>query len=301
MLNLEVRHLSLMKAIAEEGTITRSSDRLNLTQSALSHQLRDAEQKLGVQLFLRLKKRMILTPAGERLLRSANKLLADLQATEDEVRQIGAGDAGVLRVSTECYTCYHWLPPMLKIFHRKFPNVSVQIVVEATRDPLTALNEGKIDLAIVSSDVADEKLSVEPIFDDELVAVVSPDHRLAARSFLRADDFTEEHLLTYSVPASDNAIFHKFLVPAGVEPKKVSKVDLTEAIVELVKADLGIAILARWAVKPQLEKKDLIGLKLGKKGLIRTWSAVTRKGGLQPRAKREFIDLLSGKLRHEKK
>jgi len=81
-----------------------------------------------------------------------------------------------------------WLPPMLKIFHRKFPNVSVQIVVEATRDPLTALNEGKIDLAIVSSDVADEKLSVEPIFDDELVAVVSPDHQLAAPCAVRRGD-----------------------------------------------------------------------------------------------------------------
>lgn len=292
-LQLEIRHLKLVKAIAEEGTVSRAADCLYLTQSALSHQLRDVERKLGVPLFLRLKKRMVLTLAGERLLQSAEKLLSELKNVEAEVRQLGLQDSGVLRVSTECYTCYHWLPPLLKTFNGQLPHVAVQIVVQATRRPVAALLEGKIDLAIVSSKVRDSRLSVEPLFEDELVAVVSPTHRFSARSYLRAEDFSEENLFTYNLPVSENAVYQKFLVPRMVKPRVVSPIELTEAIIELVKANLGIAVLARWAVKPQLEKNDLIALRLGKKGLLRTWRAVTRKGDFETKANRHFIRLLS--------
>ncbi len=103
-MDLEIRHLRLVQAIAEEGTMTRAAERLHLTQSALSHQLRDAEERLGAQLFLRMKRKMIPTPPGEWLLESARKLLAELQRTEDAIRRAGAGEDGVLRLSTECYT-----------------------------------------------------------------------------------------------------------------------------------------------------------------------------------------------------
>src|SRR5215213_1979984 len=124
-MKLEIRHLKLIKAIAREGSVTKAGNRLHLTQSALSHQLRDAEQKLGARLFTRLNKRMLLTPAGERLLVSADNVL------EEIIRQIALSREGVLRLSTQCYTCYHWLPSMLKLFQQKFPRVDVQIMVEA--------------------------------------------------------------------------------------------------------------------------------------------------------------------------
>src|SRR5215210_8184117 len=148
-MKLEIRHLKLIKAIAREGSVTRAGNRLHLTQSALSHQLRDAEEKLGVQLFTRLNKRMILTPAGERLLSSADAVLDEIKRAEEDIRQIALSREGILRLSTECYTCYHWLPSMLNVFQQKFPRIEVQIVVEATRKPLDALLDGKLDLAIV--------------------------------------------------------------------------------------------------------------------------------------------------------
>src|SRR5262245_50180696 len=106
---LETRHLKLIVAITEERSVTKAGERLCLTQSALSHQLRDIEEKLGTPLFTRVNKRMVLTPAGERLLRSARLVLDELQRTEAEIARLAAGDYGVLRISTECYTGYHWL------------------------------------------------------------------------------------------------------------------------------------------------------------------------------------------------
>src|SRR5262249_58386983 len=107
---LEIRHLRLLAAVAQTGSVTEAGKRLHVTQSALSHQLRDAEEKLGAALFLRLGKKMVLTPAGEKLLVSARRVLEELGNTEAQIEGLNGGTKGVIRLSTECYTCYHWLP-----------------------------------------------------------------------------------------------------------------------------------------------------------------------------------------------
>src|SRR5215510_4912718 len=107
---LEIRHLRLVAAIAEEGGVTRAGNRLHLTQSALSHQLRDVEDRLGSALFERVGKRMILTDAGERLLRTARVVLDEIHQAEHDIRRASSGRQGVLRIATQCYTNYHWLP-----------------------------------------------------------------------------------------------------------------------------------------------------------------------------------------------
>src|SRR5436305_14896067 len=104
-MDLEVRHLKLVAAVADVGSLTRAGEQLFLTQSALSHQLRDIEQRLGAPLFLRVGKRLVLTPAGERLLESARDVLARLHQAEEDVRQLARSGSGVLRLTTECYTC----------------------------------------------------------------------------------------------------------------------------------------------------------------------------------------------------
>src|ERR671939_269448 len=119
-MKLDIRHLKLIVAVTEEKSVTRAGERLHLTQSALSHQLRDVEEKLGTPLFSRVNKRMILTQAGERLLQSARHVLDELKRAEDDIAQMAVGAHGSLRISTECYTCYHWLPGMMKEFSRKY-------------------------------------------------------------------------------------------------------------------------------------------------------------------------------------
>ena len=290
--NLEVRHLKLVTAIAEEGGVTRAAARLHLTQSALSHQLAGLEERLGTRLFLRLGRRMALTPAGETLVASASRLLEDLRRTEDAVTRIGSSRAGVLRLATECYTCYHWVPPLMREFARAWPAVELRIVADATRAPLQALAAGKLDLAVVSSPTRDRRFGTTPLFDDELVAVMAPTHRLATRRFLRAADFADENLILYTSPAESTA-FQKMLVPAGVTPRQVSEIQLTEAIVEMVKAGLGVSILARWSVAPHLAAGTLRAARLGARGLRRRWTAATLRAGSSPEWLQAFVGLLA--------
>jgi LysR family transcriptional regulator for metE and metH len=274
--DLAIRHLRLVTAVAEHRSLTKAGDVLHLTQSALSHQLSDIEQRLGTKLFLRLNKRMVLTPSGERLLESARSVLTELDCTEDAIRNGLQPRPVPLRISTECYTTYHWLPAVLKPFKQEFPNVDVRIDAGSTRRPLTPLIEGKLDLALMTSPVRDARLAVRPLFEDEHVAIVAPGHRLAARPHLRPSDFREERLFTY-VPRDESRFVSEILEPAGVLPASIEPVQLTEALIEMVKAGLGVAVLARWAVMPHVRDGSLRAVRVTAQGYYRHWHAAMPK------------------------
>ena len=289
---LEVRHLKLLVTVAEEGSVTEAGKRLHLTQSALSHQLRDAEEKLGTALFLRLGRKMVLTPAGERLIACARRVLDELSTTEVQIEGLNGGARGEIRLSTECYTCYHWLPPVLNKFHGKFSKVEVNIVANATSNPAAALLEGKLDVAIVSSPPKNKSLQVTPMFEDELVLVMSPKHRLAGASQVRPKDLETETVLIYP-PREESTLINQLLKPAGVEAQRVIEVPLTEAIVELAGAGTGIGFLARWAVAPAVEAGKVAIRPLGGRGFKRQWFAVTLRNQPTPPFLAEFLNLLS--------
>jgi LysR family transcriptional regulator for metE and metH len=293
-MHLEIRHLKLVAAIAETGSVTLAGNRLHLTQSALSHQLRDAEEQLGVALFERRNRKMALTAAGERLLQSARTVLDELARAEKEIQHSNGNGAakGVLRLSTECYTVYHWLPPRLRIFQSKFPAVDFQLVVEATDNPFEALLEGKLDLAIVCDPIRNRKIRYTSLFEDEVVIVVPPGHRLAGKRFAAPEDFAAETLIIYP-PKEDSTILNRFLMPAGISPRRIQEVMLTDVIIEMVRGGLGVAALAKWAVLPQLDSGALVGLSLTEQGFRRTWSAAQLRDLRTPAYVEEFIRVLS--------
>lgn len=293
-MHLEIRHLKLVAAIAETGSVTRAGNRLHLTQSALSHQLRDAEAQLGAALFERKSGRMLLTPAGERLLQSARTVLDELERAEKEI-QNGNGTcavSGVLRLSTECYTVYHWLPTRMKLFQQKYPAVDFQLVIEATDNPYQALLEGKLDVAVVCWPVRNRKLLYTPLFDDEIVIVMSPEHRLAGKKCAELAELAKETVILYP-PKEDSSLLNRYFVPAGLWPRKIQEVMLTDVIIEMVMGGLGVAALARWAVAPQLASGSLVGLSLPAPGYHRTWSAAQLRNRRSPVYVNEFIQLLA--------
>jgi LysR family transcriptional regulator, regulator for metE and metH len=290
-MELEIKHLRLVSAIARTGSVTRAGDLLNLSQSALSHQLRDIEDRLSVSLFHRVGKRMVLTTAGDTLLRAATQVLDIVGRTEDEIRKAGKSEAGLLRITTQCYTCYHWLPGLLKEYRLRHPNVEVQVDADATPRPIKSLLEGRIDVAIVSDRVRDRRLVERPLFEDELLVIMSPSHRWAGRAAIEPEDFADETLIIYP-PKEESTMLQRFLAPAGVTPRALQQVQLSEAIVELVKAGLGVAVMARWAVEPHVRAGALRTARLTRKGFRRRWgAAMLRDMANVPHAK-DFIDLI---------
>ena len=291
-MSLEVRHLKLVTAVAEEGTITRAASRLHLTQSALSHQLHDAEEQLGATLFERTSKKMKLTIAGERVLLSARMVLEELNRVEKDIEARAMPVRETLRLTTQCYTVYHWLPSCLMRFTKSFTNVDVKVVVEATQNPFEALLEEKVDLAIIYSPVRDRRIAYTPLFDDEAIAVLPAGHSLADKTYLTAEDLAGENLLVYP-PNDESMVIKKLLTPAGLAPRSIQEVMLTEAMIEMVKAGLGITVLSRWMVAPQLAEGKLAGVPITREGMWREWSVARLKRKSAPAHVKEFMRLLT--------
>lgn len=289
---LETRHLRLVQAIADTGSVTRAGDRLHLTQSAVSRQLAELEDRLGLQLFARVRKRLAITPAGEHLLGASRRILDDLVAAERELRvRGGAASRWPLRVSTACHTCYHWVPPALRTFQKRHPDADLRIVLEATPDPIPPLLRGELELAIVHGAVRRRELEVEPLFDDEVVAVVAPEHRLAGRRHLEGADLHDETLLAFGSAGPDAVWFRRTFLGRAV-PRDLRAVPITEVMMELVKAGAGVAIVHRWIAEPQIRAGTVTALRLTRGGLWKSWQAVFARTTLHREALRDLIALI---------
>ena len=298
-MRLEIRDLRLVASVAEHGTLTRAGQFLHLTQSALSHQLKDLEAQMGVQLFQRLGKRMVPTQAGALLAARGRNVLRDVKALEDEVLNRPSSRDTILRIATECYTCYHWLPEIFQTFTEKYPRVEIQVVSGATARPVNALLAGRIDLCLVTRAPKDRRVHTAALFEDEMVAIVPPGHPFADKSFLEPKDFASQHLFVYN-SIEDNYTFEHVLAPSGVMPKQVSTIQLTEATVELVKAGQGISVVARWTVEPHLRNGTLVGVPVTKDGVKRVWYVATRTYRNPPAYLDEFAQFLRQTIRSTK-
>jgi LysR family transcriptional regulator, regulator for metE and metH len=292
-MDLEIRHLRLIAGIAQAGTMTKAAEGLHLTQSALSHQLRGIESRFNTAFFLRVGKRMVLTAAGRRVLDSAGRILEELARTEEDVRRIAEQRDGVIRVATQCNTGYHWLPPLLSSFSRKHPRVAINILPDATDRPIEALLDGRLDLAILTNETSDPRLRLRRLFADEMVALVSRDHPLAGRRWLSVAELAREPLLLYSSSPEDSFVLQRVLAPAGHTAAKLSFIMLTEAMIEMARAGLGVAVLPRWSAQPSIAARSLIPLSITRRGIRRYWTAATLKAQPMIPWLEDFVDLIA--------
>jgi LysR family transcriptional regulator, regulator for metE and metH len=269
---IEVKHFQLIKEIAETGSMTKAATNLFLTQPSLSHQLKEIESRLGVELFLRINKKMVLTPAGQKMLEASHEIITKIRQVEKELTNI-EDSVRELRISTKCYTCYHWLPALMKQFHTQFPLVEFNIVTEAMSDPVDFLLKGKIDVAMVNSNKPENGITFQKLFDDEQVLVVHANHPLVSREFVTAKDFANEHLIIYKTETVDSDNFiNSILKPDNIVPARITRMQLTEARIELVKAGLGVTVLSKWLVRPFLKGGSKLKLiRITRKGFYRSW------------------------------
>jgi len=291
--DLEIRHLRLIAGISDAGSMTKAAERLHLTQSALSHQLRDIEARVDTPFFVRLGRKMVLTAAGRRVLETARRVIADIERAEEDVRRLAGNTDGVIRVCTQCYTGYHWLGPLLTAFQRKHPRVTVHVAADATDRPVEALLDGHIDLAILIDPVRDKRVRLRALFTDEMVAVVAKGHPLARRGWVSPAQLAAEHVLVYSSVPEESFLFQRVLGPLGLKPAKVSFIMLTEAMIELARAGMGIGILPRWSAQRAIASGAVVPLSITRKGLRRRWAAGTLAAQPEPPAHADFIELLA--------
>lgn len=259
---IELRHLRTLVALAETGSVSSAAQRVFLTQSALSHQIRVLENHFDTPLFERKTMPLRFTPAGERLLKLAYEILPRVAHAERDLAQIIEGEAGELRVAVECHTCFDWLMPAMGVFRPQWPQVELDIVSGFQADPVGLLLSHRADLAIVSEATPSAGIAYQPLFAYEMVGICAPDHPLAEKEIWQAQDFIDETLITYPVPDDMLDLLRKILLPQGINPARRHS-ELTIAIVQLVASRRGIAALPYWTVMPYLEKNYVVARQIG--------------------------------------
>ena len=277
---LEMRHLRMLQAMARTGSVTRAAAMLGLTQSALSHQIREAERRLGLDLFVQRDKRMQLTPLALTLSEEAGRILAQLERLEKQIARDRGVMRHIVRIGCGAYSGYRWLPRFLKVFQQQAPDIDIEVVADATQRPLQALQDRDIDVAVTSG--APDKSTTRSLrlFRDELVLIMAPDHPLVGKEVIVAQDLSDQVYISYSAVAEKGHEYERFIKPAQVSYRSMLRVELTEAIVELVSGGFGISILSRWAVHHYLQSGALASARVTRKGLHVDWYAATRKSEL---------------------
>jgi LysR family transcriptional regulator, regulator for metE and metH len=277
---LELRHLRSLAAIADSRRLAEAAERVHLTQSALSHQVRALEAHYGVTLFQRTSAGLRFTPAGQRLLELARTTLASMQDAERDLARLKGDAGGELRIALECHTCFDWLMPVMDDFRRRWPEVEVDLVAGFHSDPMKLLQTGKADLVIGSQPPRGREWTVFPLFRFEIQLVLPVEHRLQAKRHVEAADLDGETLITYPVPEERIDFIREVLKPARVKlPRRTA--ELTVAIVQLVASRRGVAALPNWGLKNYVDLDYVLAKRIGAKGLWSDLYAVTPRAFAQ--------------------
>ncbi len=270
-MKIDTRDLQLLLCLAEDGSLTAASKRMHLSQPAISQRLANLQSRIGSSLFERQDGLMRPTAAGERLVTAARDVLGRLETAFADIEDMRTERARRLRITTQCYTCYRWLPYVMRDLSAQFARLGIDVVPEATDAPLEALKQDQVDIAIVSSVEAGTGFTIHELFEDELFAVMNKDHPLAGRRYLSPSSFQDQVLIVYS--GKRLAILDEVLRPAGVSPARVIQVRMTEAIIELARSGQGVAIQAGWAFNDLDNIEGLAAVRITRGGFRRRWSA----------------------------
>ncbi len=296
-MHIEFRHLRTVRAIHECGGLARAAERLNITQSALSHQVKGLEEQAGVELFVRRSKPMTLSAAGLRLLRLANQVLPEVEKLEAEFNGLRDGHSGRLHIAIECHACFEWLFPVLEQFRKDWPDVDVDIRPGLAFDAMPALQKEEVDLVVSSDPENLAGISFSHLFDYAPVFVAAAQHPLAQKKWIEAEDFRGETLITYPVERARLDVFSQLLSPAKVEPAAVRQAELTAVILLLVASNRGVSVLPDWVVREVKYSSDYVTRPLTKQGLTRQLYAATRNTDLDKPYMKDLIRLAGAEAR----
>jgi LysR family transcriptional regulator for metE and metH len=290
-MHIEFRHLRTIKAIHECGGLAKAADQLHITQSALSHQVKGLEDQAGVELFVRRSKPLKLSAAGKRLLRLAEQVLPQIEATLAEFTGLRDGNSGRMHIAIECHACFEWLFPVLEEFRRSWSDVDVDIRPGLAFDALPALMKEEVDLVVSSDPEELPGIDFIELFDYKAVFVASKDHPLAQKDYVDAQDFRGQTLITYPVERTRLDVFSQLLIPAKVEPASVRQAELTAVILLLVASNRGVSVLPDWVVREVKYSSDYVTRPLTKNGVTRRLYAAIRSDERDKPYMQQLIDL----------
>ncbi|MCY4093944.1 MAG: LysR family transcriptional regulator [Gammaproteobacteria bacterium] len=290
MLKFDIKHLQTLQALRDTNRLSDAAEKIFVTPSAISHQLRELEDRFGCVLVYRRQQPYSFTSAGYRLLELADEILPKIQEANADVVRLAKGDSGRLHIAIECHSCYDWLLPTLDQYQRSWPDVDVDIAGGFGFQPQAALARGELDLVITSNRMEDQRLRYIPLFRYESRLAVSNQHRFTKKKYVLAEDLVHETLITYPVERSRLDVFNWFLNEANVEPEKVRTAEITSLMIQRVASGRGVTCLPDWVLRTYEDDGYVTTKRLGKKGVFPKMLAAIRRDYKELAFVQDFCD-----------
>ncbi len=289
---MELWHLRTFAAIAETLNFTKASEKLNLTQSAVSHQIKALEEELRVPLFVRGKRGVILTDAGKTALGYALQILDSAEEMREKVAGREKSLAGRVRVAAATQALVYLFAPLFEEFMDTRENVELVFrTTVSTEQTVEDILNGVADVGFASLAVYSPNLQVTELFYDELLLIVGKKHRFAGRAKISAQDLAKERWILFERGASIRRATDDFFKKIKIEPETALESNDTYFVKLMIERGLGVALLPSWAVREEVEKGSLAQIRIGKHDLRRTVAMVSLKSAKSApiRAFLEFI------------
>jgi len=278
---MELIHFRILLALKRYGTLNAASETLHLTQSALSHQMKNLEQRLGIVLWRKQGRNLVLTQAGKYLSEVAESVIATVNAAEQHLNLLATGKTGKLTIGIDCHACYEWFRTILQPYLQAWPELAIEVTSRHRFNSFEAIQQYKLDAVLTSDPLFNGVLHYQPLFDFELVLIVARAHRLAGRQFIEPSELQQETILTYPVERERLDMFRKILQPAGIEPLSHVTVEETDIMLQLAASQRGVCLLPEWLLADKVKNPDVVSLRFENLPLTKIMYLATRHEDVQ--------------------
>ncbi|KVX00758.1 LysR family transcriptional regulator [Shewanella frigidimarina] len=289
---IELRHLRTLMALKESGSLAGAAKKRFVTQSALSHQIKELETRINSTIFVRKSKPLMFTHEGSRLLNLAEEILPKVIATESDLKRGLESESQQLKLGIECHSCFRWLMPVIEQFKQLAPAAQIDISSRHLFDSLNALETGSLDIVLTSDPVPGHSVAYQHLFDFEVKLVVASDNQLATQAFVTPAQLAKQTLISYPVPLARLDIYKHFLEPAGIEPGEQKQCDLTSMLLQRVACNDGVATLPTWSIR-ESQGLSLTAVKLGVEGLKRPLFGAYRRDATNANLIQKWLELVA--------
>lgn len=290
---LDRQHLAIVREVSRAGSVTAAAERMNLSQSAVSHAISKLEKRYKVSVWRKSGRGLQLTQAGKYLLQLADRLVPELDYAERVLADISRGRRGAMRIGMECHPCEKWLMRVTRPYLAEWPDIELEIRTAFRFDGVAALQAHEIDVLVTPDPVMLPDLRFHPVFDYELRLAVHCDHPLAARSFIEPADLADEDLLTLPVETERLDIYTQFLVPAAYRPRRRLTLESTDLMLQLVAARRGVTVLPDWLVGESATGLPVVTLRIGEGGLHKSINVGMRRPDVETEFFSGFLEVAS--------
>ncbi len=290
MKRLNLNHLHTFSQVIACGSFSAAAQRLGLTQPAVSLQVRQLEQRLNLRLIERVGKRLKPTSAGVVLLEHATHIDAAVEEALLDLSSHAQGIAGNIAMGTGATACIHLLPPLLRVLKQRFPALNVRISTGNTDGMLKAVEENRLDLALVTLPAAGRSLAIAPLLEDPFVVIFAADEQRVP-DLMTAEALADYPMVVFEAGSSTRLLIDEWFFKAGLRIKPVMELGSIEAIKEMVAAGLGYSIVPQMSVASEHHRRGL-QVHVLTPALSRTLGIVLRQDKPVSKALRQVIEAL---------